>query len=123
MTFLVLVEGDASGWRVDREALTAAIRARWASVEVDSTHHSEVQSFRWEFETENGPGEVYLHEDGTCLYMDVWQDEAVGLAIAFRELAPADLDLVFCDDGYTFDVKLRAGATKAGLAELVNVAT
>ncbi|SHH62957.1 hypothetical protein [Streptomyces sp. 3214.6] len=86
MTFLVLVEGDAGGWRVDREALSEAICARWAAVEIDSTHHSEVQSFRWEFETENGPGEAYLHKDGTCLYMDVWQDEAVGLAIAFREL-------------------------------------
>ncbi len=122
MTFLVLVEGDAGGWRVDREALTKAIRTRWADVEVHWTHRSEARSFLWQFETEHGPGEAYLHQDGTCLYMDLWQDDAVRLAIAFRELAPADLDLVFCDEGYTFDVHLRAGATEAELTGLVDAA-
>lgn len=63
--FLVLVDGEAGGWRVDREALTEAIRARWSDVEVDSTRRSEVRSSCWYFETENGPGEAYLHQDGT----------------------------------------------------------
>jgi len=122
MTFLAVVEGDADGWRVDRDALTDAIRARWSEVEIDSMHRSEAQSFIWEFETENGPGEAYLHEDSTCLYMDVWEEDAIWLAIVFRRLAPMDLDLVFCDEGYTFDVRLRAGTTEAELTELVNAA-
>lgn len=122
MTFLAVVEGDAGGWRIDRDALTDAIHARWAGVEVDSTHHSEVRSLIWEFETENGPGEAYLHEDGTCLYMDVWEEDAIWLAIVFRGLTPLDLDLVFCDEGYTFDVRLRAGTTEAELTALVNAA-
>jgi hypothetical protein len=120
MTFLVLADGDADGWHVDREVLTEAIRARWTDVEIDSTQRGEAQSILWDFETENGPGEAYLHADGTCLYMDVWQEDAVWLAIAFRELAPTDLDLVFCDEGYTFDVQLRAGATEGELSDLVN---
>ncbi|WP_017582351.1 hypothetical protein [Nocardiopsis valliformis] len=120
MTFLVFVEGDTGGWRVDRKSLTEAVSARWPEVGIDSTHHSEVRSLLWEFETEHGPGEAYLHQGGTCLYMDVWQEDAVWLAIAFRELAPADLDLVFCDEGYTFDVQLRAGATEADLTDLVD---
>ncbi|MFJ6118888.1 hypothetical protein ACWGJX_14715 [Streptomyces sp. NPDC054775] len=122
MTFLAVVEGDADGWRVDRDALTDAIRARWSEVEIDSMHRSEAQSLIWEFETENGPGEAYLHEDSTCLYMDVWEEDAIWLAIVFRRLAPMDLDLVFCDEGYTFDVRLRAGTTEAELTELVNAA-
>ncbi|MFJ9242351.1 hypothetical protein [Streptomyces sp. NPDC101776] len=122
MTFLVWVESDADGWHAEPEALTRAIRARWPEVGVDSTHRSEVQSVVWEFETENGPGEVYLHETGICLYMDVWEEDAVRLAIAFRELAPADLDLVFCDVGYTFDVPLRAGVAEAELSDLVKAA-
>ncbi|WP_432189934.1 hypothetical protein [Streptomyces sp. Tue6028] len=88
----------------------------------ESSHPSEVRSLLWEFETQQGPGEAYLHQDGTCLYMDVWQADAVRLAIAFRELAPADLDVVFCDQGYTFDVQLRAGTTEAELTDLVNAA-
>ncbi|MCW8103309.1 MULTISPECIES: hypothetical protein [Streptomyces] len=122
MTFLAVVEGDAGGWRIDREALTDAICARWSGVEIDSVHRSEVRSLIWQFETENGPGEAYLHEDSTCLYMDVWEEDAIWLAIVFRRLTPVDLDLVFCDEGYTFDVRLRAGTTEAELTVLVNAA-
>jgi hypothetical protein len=122
MTFLAVVEGDVGGWRIDRVALTDAIRARWPEVEIDSMQRSEVRSLIWQFETENGPGEAYLHEDGTCLYMDVWEDDAIWLAIVFRELTPMDLDLVFCDEGYTFDVRLRAGTTEAELTDVVNAA-
>ncbi|MFF3350752.1 hypothetical protein [Streptomyces sp. NPDC002779] len=117
-----MVEGDAVGWRIDRDALTDAIRARWSAVEIDSMHHSEVRSLIWQFETENGPGEAYLHEDGTCLYMDVWEEDAIWLAIVFRRLTPMDLDLVFCDEGYTFDVRLRAGTTEAELTDLLTAA-
>ncbi|MFE2537075.1 hypothetical protein [Streptomyces sp. NPDC059371] len=122
MTFLAVVEGDAGGWHIDRGALTDAIRARWSEVEIDSMHHSEVRSLIWQFKTGNGPGEAYLHEDGTCLYMDVWQEDAIWLAIVFRRLVPTDLDLVFCDEGYNFDVRLRAGTTEAELTDLVNAA-
>ncbi|WP_437100041.1 hypothetical protein [Streptomyces sp. enrichment culture] len=122
MTFLAVVEGDAGGWRIDPDALTDAIRARWSGAEIDSMHRSEVRSLIWQFETEKGPGEAYLHEDGTCLYMDVWQEDAVWLAIVFRRLTPVDLDLVFCDEGYTFGVRVRAGTTEAELTDLVNAA-
>ncbi|MFE5191109.1 hypothetical protein [Streptomyces sp. NPDC056628] len=122
MTFLAVVEGDAGGWRIDRDALTDAIRARWSEVEIDSMHRSEVRSLVWQFETENGPGEAYPHEDGICLYMDVWEEDAIWLAIVFRRLTPMPLDLVLCDEGYTFDVRLRAGTTEAELTDLVNAA-
>ncbi|MEU5274787.1 hypothetical protein AB0G87_00030 [Streptomyces asoensis] len=122
MTFLVVVEGDAGGWRIDSDALTEAIRARWPEVEIDSMHRSEARSLVWQFQTENGPGEAYLHEDGTCMYMDVWEEDAIWLAIVFRELTPMDLDLVFCDEGYAFDVRLRAGTSEAELTHLVNAA-
>ncbi|MFD9445996.1 hypothetical protein ACFWBR_39240 [Streptomyces sp. NPDC060006] len=103
-------------------ALTDAIRGRWPGVEIDSLHRSEVRSLIWQFETENGPGEAYLHEDDTCLYMDVWQEDAIWLAIVVRRLTPMDLDLVFCDEGYNFDVRLQAGTTEAELTDLVNTA-
>ncbi|MFD6552464.1 hypothetical protein [Streptomyces sp. NPDC058398] len=121
MTFLAVVD-DADGWCVDRDALSEAIRARWAEVEIDSSHRDEVRSLIWRFDTENGPAEAYLHEDGTCLYMDVWEEDAIWLAIAFRRLTPTHLDLVFCDEGYTFNVRLPTGTTEAELIALVNAA-
>ncbi|MFD7880728.1 hypothetical protein ACFV5G_42885 [Streptomyces sp. NPDC059766] len=54
--------------------------------------------------------------------MDVWEEDAIWLAIVFRRLAPTDLHLVFCDEGYTFDVRLQAGTTEAELTDLVNAA-
>ncbi|MEU4876977.1 hypothetical protein [Streptomyces sp. NPDC021608] len=119
---MAVVEGDAGVWRIDRDALTDAIRARWSAVEIESVHRSEARSLTWQFETGNGPGEAYLHEDGTCLYMDVRQEDACWLAIVFRRLTPPDLNLVFCDESYTFDVRLPAGTTEAELTDLVNAA-
>ncbi|MEU6622011.1 hypothetical protein ABZ926_14735 [Streptomyces litmocidini] len=119
MTFVVVVEGDAGGWHVDRGALTEVIRDRWTEAEIDSSARSAVRSLIWRLDTENGPGEAYLHEDGTCLYMDVWEEDAIWLAIAFRRLTPMHLDLVFCDEGYTFDVHVPTGAAEADLMALV----
>ncbi|MEV4680523.1 hypothetical protein [Streptomyces kurssanovii] len=122
MTFLAVVEGDAGGWHVDRRALTEAIRARWAEVGIDSSARSAVRSLIWGLDTTIGPGEAYLHEDGTCLYMDMWEEDAVWLVIAFRRLTPMHLDLVFCDEGYTFDVRVPAGTTEAELMALMRSA-
>ncbi|MGN9816345.1 hypothetical protein ACTMUQ_13505 [Streptomyces sp. SD11] len=43
----------------------------------------------------------------------------IWLAGVFRRLSPAGLDLVFCDEGYTFDVRPKAGTAEAELRELV----
>ncbi|MFJ8015034.1 hypothetical protein [Streptomyces sp. NPDC096339] len=118
-TFMVLVDGEAGGWGADREALTAAIRDGWAGVETDLTPCSEARSLCWSFSSEDGPGEAYLHEDGTCLYLDTAESEAVRLAVVFRRITPADLDLVFCDQGYNFHVRLRSDVTDAELIKLM----
>ncbi|MFI0936213.1 hypothetical protein ACH4RG_31495 [Streptomyces sp. NPDC021019] len=104
-------------------ALTKVIQARWTDVGIDSSARGgAARSLIWELDTANGPGEAYLHEDGTCLYMDVWEEEAVWLAIAFRRLTPTHLDLVFCDESYTFDVRVPAGTTEVELMALVKAA-
>lgn len=77
MTFVAVAEGDAGGWRAERGALTEVIRARWAEVEIDWSARIAVRSLIWELDTANGPGEAYPHEDGTCLYMDVWEEDAI----------------------------------------------
>ncbi|MET8956810.1 hypothetical protein [Streptomyces sp. NPDC004533] len=118
-TFMVMVDGDAGGWQVDRDALTAAIRAGWAGVEIDATPRSEARSCCWSFEAQDGTGEAYLHQDGTCLYLDVPEADAVRLAVVFRRLAPAGFDLVYCDEGYNFDVRLRSGSADAELIGLM----
>ncbi|MGW2689982.1 hypothetical protein ACWC6I_43385 [Streptomyces sp. NPDC001414] len=112
MTLLTVIEGDAGGWRIDRDALTDAIRDRWSEAGVDSMHCSELCSLIWQFKTENGPGGSHLQKTVPACYMDVWEEDAIWWAIRFRRLTPMDLDLVLCDEGYTFDVRLRARPTE-----------
>jgi hypothetical protein len=122
MTFLVVMEGDAGGWHgVDEHALTEAILDQWADVKIRSEQPSEVRGLIWEFETTNGPGEAYLHAGG-CVYMDVWEDDAIWLAVLVRRLTPDNLDLVFCDQGYAFAVRLPPGISETELRDLVNAA-
>ncbi|GGY38690.1 hypothetical protein GCM10010363_19400 [Streptomyces omiyaensis] len=122
MTFAAVGEGGAGGWHVDRGALTAVICARWTEAEIASSARRAVRSLIWMLDTENGLGEAYLHEAGTCLYMYVWEEDAIWLAIAFRRLTPMHLDLVFCNEGYTFDVRVPAGTTEAELMALASAA-
>ncbi|MER7830819.1 hypothetical protein [Streptomyces sp. NPDC095602] len=116
---MAVIEGDVGAWHVDRDALTEVVRARWPDAETGSSASSAVRSRVWEFDTEKGPGEAYLHADGTCLYMHVWEEEAIWLTAAFRRLIPVHLGLVFCDEGYAFDVRVPTGTTEAELAALV----
>ncbi|MFK0110170.1 hypothetical protein [Streptomyces sp. NPDC091217] len=120
MTFVAVIEGDAGTRRADPDAPTAAIRARWAATEIDSSHRSEVRSPIREFDTDNGPGEAYLHEDGTCLYTDVWKEDAIRLAITFRRPTPMHLDPAFRDERYIFDTRLHARTTEAEPTAPVN---
>ena len=55
----------------------------------------------------------YLQRDGqsVVVYGDI--PEAALVAAWFREQVPPEQELIFYDDGYTFDVPLRPGATAA----------
>ncbi|MEU9862544.1 hypothetical protein AB0D99_16900 [Streptomyces sp. NPDC047971] len=81
-----------------------------------------MRSLIWIFDTDSGLGEAYLHEDGTCLYMDVTESDAIWLTIAFRRLTPIHCGLVFCEEGYFFDVRVPAGTTEGELMALVSTA-
>ncbi|MGW8701456.1 hypothetical protein ACWGOK_31815 [Streptomyces eurythermus] len=67
-------------------------------------------------------GDPVLLQDDTQVSVGIDQEDTVWLAIVFRRLTPVDLDLVLCDEGYTFGVRLRAGTTEAELTDLVNAA-
>ncbi|MFJ4781287.1 hypothetical protein [Streptomyces sp. NPDC088762] len=145
---MALFDGAATPWRADPAALTPAIQAIWAEVEVDASRRSEACSFRWTVETEEGPVEAYLHEDasrrseacsfrwtveteegpveaylhedGTCLYLDTSLTDAARLACLFRRFVPRDVELVLCDQGYNFDIPLRHDIDDAELIEQMN---
>lgn len=117
---MALVDSAATSWRADPVALTLAIQAVWAEVEVDASRRSEACSFQWTVETEEDPVEAYLHQDGTCLYLDTSLADAARLACIFRRFVPPDVELIFCDEGYNLHVPIRPGTIDAELIEQVN---
>ncbi|MFC9818140.1 hypothetical protein ACFVJM_39520 [Streptomyces virginiae] len=121
-TFMALFDGATTPWRADPVALTPVIRSVWTDVAVDASHRSEACGFRWTVETEEGPVEAYLDEDGTCLYLDTSLADAARLACLFRHFVPPDVELVLCDVGYNFHLVLRPGIDNAELIEQMNAA-
>ncbi|MBM9508013.1 hypothetical protein [Actinacidiphila acididurans] len=100
--------------------MTPLITDLWGDVEVDGTRRSEVCAFRWSFSTDEGPGEVCMPEDGTGLYLDATLPDSARLACSMRAFVPDDVEMVFCDEGYTFDVLVSPGASVAELIIEVN---
>ncbi|PRY01002.1 hypothetical protein CLV72_102635 [Allonocardiopsis opalescens] len=61
-----------------------------------------------------------MPEDATGLYLDAALADSARLACLLRQWMPDEVDLVFCDQGYTFDIRVRPGATAAELIEEVD---
>ncbi|MGW6742670.1 hypothetical protein ACWGDX_18440 [Streptomyces sp. NPDC055025] len=118
--FMAFFDGSTTSWRVSSAVVTSAITELWAEVEADSTRRGEVCAFSWSFCTDEGPGEVLLPEDGTGLYLDAALPDSVQVACLLRRLMPEAVDLVFCDQGYNFDVRVRPGVNATELISEVN---
>lgn len=58
---------------------------------------------------------MFLPEDETGLYLDAALADSARVTCLLRQLLPDDVDLVFCDEGYNFDVRVRPGTTAAEL--------
>ncbi|MFF7476767.1 hypothetical protein [Streptomyces sp. NPDC008092] len=113
--FMAFFDGSTTTWRVSSAAVTSAITDLWAEAESDPTWRSEVCAFSWSFCTDEGPGEVFLPEDETGVYLDAALADSAQVACLLRRLMPDVVDLVFCDQGYNFDVRVRPGVTVAEL--------
>ncbi|MET9654615.1 hypothetical protein ABZZ44_30695 [Streptomyces sp. NPDC006460] len=123
MSFMAFFDGAATTWRADPAALTSAIRDRWDDLEVDSRHRSEVAAYSWTFRADDGPVDVFFAEDGTGLYVDAALPDAAEVACLLRRFVPEDVALVFCDQGYSFDVWISSGSTAADLVRAVDAQT
>ncbi|GAA4867254.1 hypothetical protein [Kitasatospora terrestris] len=122
-TFMVFIDGGPTDGPAEDPARGRVIRAALAPTVHAHRRDAEPSPGRgWLLPTPDGPGEVHLSEDGTTLYLDVPWHDAVRLAVAFRRLVPAGLDVVFCDEGYTLAARLPSDATDAELIALMTAA-
>ncbi|WP_045314994.1 hypothetical protein [Lentzea aerocolonigenes] len=110
-TYLAVFESD--GRRVDREVLLAALRADWphAVLQDASPWPSEVRDVHWT----QARTEAWANADGTCLYLAGEIGLVAEFAVWWRRLVPADVEVIFCDEGYNFDFPITPDMTPAGL--------
>ncbi|WP_112264097.1 hypothetical protein [Lentzea terrae] len=119
MSYLVVF--DSSTWHVDADVLRAALREEWPAAEMQppAPHIvSEVGDVHWFYRTEDAIVEAYTAKDGTCLYLKGGIGLVVKFAIWYRKLVPEDIDVIFCDDSYSFDGVVTPDSTESELVEL-----
>ncbi|WP_329390343.1 hypothetical protein OG625_38965 [Streptomyces sp. NBC_01351] len=114
-TYLALFGDSSTTWRIEPSALTPALQDIWADAIIDPTNRNEARGFTWSFQTSSGPAETYLHADGTCLYIDAALADAAEIACLFRQYVPGSIEVIFCDQGYNFDLVITPDTTAAEL--------
>ncbi|MFI1455892.1 hypothetical protein [Streptomyces roseus] len=106
MTYLAVFEDKSSGVR--QADLIAALERDWPAVVIHERQgQQESRGVVWTYSEGGQELEGYSHVDGTCIYLDSPLEVAARFAIWFRGLVPADVEMFFCDEGYSFAGKLE----------------
>lgn len=116
MTYLVVFESEE--FAVAADTLANALRTDWPQATVrrnDPPAGTEVRDVEWELPYGTEQVEGHSHVDGTCIYLDGPIDPVAQLALWYRGLVPEGIDVIFCDEGYAFDVAVSASTTKEEL--------
>jgi len=61
-----------------------------------------VRDVVWTYERGAEQVEGHSHVDGTCIYLEGSVHLAAEFAIWYRKLVPPTIEVLFCDEGYTF---------------------
>jgi len=120
VTYLAVFDAAHAGWTLPRRELIAALSRSWPDIR--PTRGPVIDQARdvvWTFEDGDGKLEVYVNRSGTCLYIDGDLKGAMLVATWYRSLVPSAIDVVFCDDSYSFRASILPGMTSADLLEAV----
>ncbi|MEU7282565.1 hypothetical protein AB0A69_27880 [Streptomyces sp. NPDC045431] len=118
MSYLVAFDSDE--WRVGQDLLVASLAAEWPDAAVRRRELSDGDKYgdvEWELRRGDADLEGRSHVDGRCLYLDGDIGLVADFALWYRKFVPAGIDLVFCDEGYHFDVTIDATTTRDDLVD------
>lgn len=105
MTYLAVFESDS--FHLDRDALVRALAQDWpgaeATLAAPGAAGSEVRDVQWSYASAPGKLEGYAHADGRGIYLEGPLETVADFVVWYRGLVPADHEVVFCDDVYSFD--------------------
>ncbi|WP_326652289.1 MULTISPECIES: hypothetical protein [unclassified Streptomyces] len=116
MAYLVVF--DSEKWSVGQDALVSSLTTEWPAAAVrrrELDEGAEVRDVEWEVQRGDEEVEGYTHVDGRCIYLDGNIGLVADFALWYRKLVPKEIEVVFCDDGYSFDVAVDETSTREEL--------
>jgi hypothetical protein len=123
MTYLAVFE-DQSG-SIDRDVLRAALARDWSGTvtvaERPSGPESDAWDVEWSYASEEGKLDGHSHVDGTCIYLDGPLNLAARFAVWYRSLVREDIEVIFCDESYSFDGVVSPGSTVEDVMDIASV--
>ncbi|WP_242907603.1 hypothetical protein [Actinomadura terrae] len=110
MTYLLVVQDDS--WSVQRESLIEKIASRWTEAQIGgpADRSDPVLDVTWNYGQGDAEVEGSMHESGQCVYLDGQEGAVADFVAWFRGLIPPQIELVLCDDTYSFDAVIQAGS-------------
>ncbi|MEU0273486.1 hypothetical protein [Streptomyces sp. NPDC006307] len=115
-----LVAFDSDTWSVGQDVLVASLAAEWPDATVrrrELPDGYEVGDIEWELRRGDAELEGRSYVDGRGVTLDGDIRLVAEFALWYRKLVPAGTDLVFCDQGYHFDVTIDATTTHDDLVD------
>ena len=120
MTYLAVFDGAPNHYSVSREDLLTGLAASWPEIQAKiESGRDDTHDIVWSVRGDAGAIDIYHHRDGTCLYMDGALEDAAPFAVWYRTLVPSRVELLFCDDSYSFSVQITCETTVADLVNAV----
>lgn len=117
MTYLAVF--DSNKWRLERDALARALARDWPQARVKlatpGSIGSDVRDVEWVYRSEL---EGYAHADGQGIYLEGLIDIVADFVVWYRRIVPADEQVIFCDDSYSFDGVVPPNATQSDVIAL-----
>lgn len=118
MTYLAIFRDENRG--VLRADLLAALERDWPTAVIrELCGVQESRNIVWTVVEGGQELEGYSHVDGTCIYLDAPLEMAARFVLWFRGLVPADVELFFCDDSYSFNGSIDA---RMSLGDVIAIA-
>jgi hypothetical protein len=113
MSDFLVSPSQETAWSIDPEEFEEQLRERWPDAEVWPGDPDSQRALTFELPSVGDvPPRGRLMRDGQVVGLDGDVPESAEVASWFREVVPAQQELVFWDQGYSFHVPLTEGITR-----------
>ena len=111
MKYFALSPDDS--WNVNPQKFAHQLALRWPTVEIEEQTAEDSRYFDFDLRMPHSRVVGGFARAGDAFIMEGDLRDCVQLALWFRSIVPPEHPLVFCDEGYAYDIALTPGTTDA----------